>query len=38
MQEGWKQGEDGEDVELRDDKKFGGVKVVPVAKLVCCRI
>lgn len=35
MQESWEQGEDGEDVDLRDGKKFGRVEVVPVAELMC---
>lgn len=35
VKEGGEQGEDGEDVDLRDGEEFGGVEVVPVAELVC---
>lgn len=32
--EGGEEDEDGEEVELRDEEEFGGVRVVPVAEFV----
>ena len=37
MQKSREQGKNREEVDLRDGKKFGGVKVVPVPELMCCR-